>query len=105
MLGPGSAWQCGPDWMVKDEAEWRNFAPFFIYNSKEPMQKFETLRQTLLALDFLAEFLFILVGSPCKKLTPYNNAFWDFNNGGKKTTTRREKFLLAQMGVLAPGAR
>ena len=22
MLGPGSAWQCGPDWMVKDESEW-----------------------------------------------------------------------------------
>jgi hypothetical protein len=31
---------------------------------------------------FVAEFSYILVGSPCKKFTPYDNPFWDFNNGG-----------------------
>jgi hypothetical protein len=38
---------------------------------------------------FLPEFLFILVRSPGKSLKPYDNPFWDFDNGGNK---KKEKW-------------
>ena len=31
---------------------------------------------------------FLLLRSPCKNLEPYDNSFWDFNNGGKSMSKR-----------------
>ena len=45
----------------------------------------------------------MLLRIPCEKLKPYDNLFWDFNNGGKKKKKEKTnylKFPLTPMGVL-----
>jgi hypothetical protein len=32
----------------------------------------------------------MLLRSPCKISEPYNNPFWDFDNGGEKTERKKE---------------
>ena len=47
----------------------------------------------------------MLLWSPCKNLKPYDNPFWDLNNGGKKEERLITKENpLVPMGVLAPGS-
>jgi hypothetical protein len=47
--------------------------------------------------------LFLLVRSPFKISEPYDNPFWDFNNGARKEKKKwnNTKFPLAPMGVCA----
>ena len=42
---------------------------------------------------FFHIILFLLVRSPCKNLKPYDNPFWDFNNGARVYRVKKEKYL------------
>ena len=40
-LGPKSAWQCGPDWLVKSESEWPVTTPVLTTEEHETIHKYE----------------------------------------------------------------
>ena len=40
---------------------------------------------------FFTQIFIIFFRSPCKNLKPYDNPFWDFNNGGRKKEKRRRE--------------
>ena len=51
----------------------------------------------------------MLLRSPCKKLKPYDNPFWGFEQRYQEQEINKKrinylKFPLAPMGVLAPGS-
>jgi hypothetical protein len=53
---------------------------------------------------FIEILLFLLLRSPCKKLKPYDNPFWGFEQGYQEINNKKRKFPLAPMGVLGPGS-